>query len=49
MKPSQNHPWRKSFIIKEWQKNNKITRRKKLHYEASDEDKGRYINYVKTK
>lgn len=45
----KNNPWRKTFLNKEWNKANPIIRRKKIHYEASDEDKGRYMSYFKTK
>lgn len=50
MEQKKENSWRKfGFINKEWQKSHAITRRKKIHYEASDEDKGRYMSYFKTK
>lgn len=47
-KPSQDHPWRKSFD-KDWNDAHKITLRKKLHYDKTLEDNMKYMNYVKTR
>lgn len=45
----KNNPWRKTFLNKEWNDANKITRRKDIHYEKGLEHNLKYINYFKTK
>lgn len=47
--PSRSHPWHKPIIDKDWQKAHPILPSKKIHYEKTDEDKLRYLNYFKTK
>jgi hypothetical protein len=47
--PPRSHPWHRKFIDKDWQKANPISPSKKIHYETTDEDRLRYLNYFKTK
>jgi hypothetical protein len=49
-KPRENHPWRRTFLDKDWSNAHRIFPSKKIHYEkATLEDKTKYLNYFKTK